>query len=76
MATGRATPENYDRLNINLPKTDMQYLKESASELDLSLTDQVRRCIRVEKYITQTISKGGSVWVHPEDEEPFMIIIV
>lgn len=61
-------PRPYARLSVNLAQSTADYLKVTSHELDINVTELVRRCIKLHGILREATADGASLVLVSESE--------
>lgn len=56
------------KTSMNLPKDELEKLKERAAEENISMADMVRRALSTERFVHSTVKNGGKVLIEEKDK--------
>lgn len=56
------------KTSMNLPREELDRLKVMAAEENISMADMVRRALSTERFVRDTVKRGGKVLIEEKDK--------
>ena len=56
------------KTSMNLPKNELDELRAMAAAENISMADMVRRALSTEKFVRETVKRGGKLLIEEKDK--------
>ena len=63
------------KVSVNLPADAVDWLKEIAESDGITMTEALRRSISTQKFVKETVDKGGKLLVEDPDQKALRQVV-
>jgi hypothetical protein len=63
------------KVSVNLPANEVEWLKQIAENDGITMTEALRRSISTQKFVKDTVEKGGKLLVEDPDQKALRQVV-